>query len=231
MIHPDLGVLLPGKEQVGAIPHATMLAFILTDAQVDAATLQQLLTSAVDSTFNCCSVDGDTSTNDTVIAMASGACPQPATLEALGAAITSACDELARSMARDGEGAEHLAEIRVSGLATDAEARQVARTVATSALVKTALFGQDANWGRLLAAAGRAGVPFRAEAAQIRIGGVTIVNAGLAVGAAAEAEAAKHLATESYLVELQLGDGPGKAHYYTCDFGHGYVDVNAGYRS
>ncbi len=231
MIHPDLGLLRPGTEQVAGVPHATMLAFLLTDAQVSRETLERALIAATNVTFNACSVDGDTSTNDTVIAMASGANSTAVTEAALTVALTEVCDELARSMARDGEGAEHLAVIEVRGLADDAAARQIAKTVATSSLVKTALFGQDANWGRLLAAAGRAGVAFDPSRARISIGNERIVHDGLAVGAEAEARAAKVLAADSYVVRLELGDGPGVAHYYTCDFGHGYVDVNAGYRS
>jgi glutamate N-acetyltransferase/amino-acid N-acetyltransferase len=221
MIHPD----------VGGAPHATMLVFIFTDARVEQPVLARALTQASDVTFNACSVDGDTSTNDTVIAMASGASDRQPSEAALTAALTKVCDELARSMVADGEGANHVAEIKVLGLASREHAKQVAKTVATSLLVKTALFGEDANWGRLLAAAGRAGVSFDPSRAAIAVGGIAIVKDGTPVGADAELAANKILKQPSYTIELRLGDGPGEFRYLTSDLGHGYVDVNAGYRS
>lgn len=220
MIHPDVGP-----------PQATMLVFLLTDAVVARAPLAAALHAVCDVTFNAATVDGDTSTNDSVIALASGASGVEPPAEALRAALTEVCDTLARSMVRDGEGASHVAELSVRGLATDAEARLVARTVATSLLVKTALFGQDSNWGRILAAAGRAGVPFDPARAALAIGGVTILERGLPLGPEPEARATAAMHAETYSIELVLGDGPGTARYLTCDLGHGYVDVNAGYRS
>ena len=220
MIHPDVGP-----------PHATMLAFLFTDAVVDRAELERALASAADASFNACSVDGDTSTNDFVLALASGASGVSVSAAELAPALTSVCTTLARSMARDGEGAEHVIDIAVSGLANDADARRVAQTVATSLLVKTALFGRDANWGRLFAAAGRAGVAFNPAVASVAIGGVEVVRGGVAVGSAAEEEAQRRMASEAFTVELRLGQGPGRFTYVTSDLGHGYVDVNAGYRS
>lgn len=222
MIHPDLGA---------EPPQATMLAFLFTDAVVELAELRRALSASSDATFNACTVDGDTSTNDCVIVLASGASGERAGGAALTEALTRVSSDLARSMVADGEGAEHLAEIRVSGLASSDDARSVARTVATSLLVKTALFGKDANWGRILAAAGRAGVGFDPNRARIAIGGIEIVRLGVAVGADAEQRAARVLSEPSYLIELKLGDGPGAFTYLTSDLGHGYVDVNAGYRS
>jgi len=222
MIHPDVGV---------AAPHATMLVFLFTDAVIGRDALEEALVQAADATFNCVSVDGDTSTNDTVIALASGASEVSVTAEALVGPMTQVCDELARAMVKDGEGASHVAEIRVSGLTTDGDAHQIAKTVATSVLVKTAMFGQDANWGRILAAAGRAGVHFDPARACISVGNVEIVHDGLSVGAEAEQRAGKIMAGESYTIDVVLGDGPGKARYLTSDLGHAYVDVNAGYRS
>jgi glutamate N-acetyltransferase/amino-acid N-acetyltransferase len=221
MIHPD----------VGALPHATMLVFIFTDAVVEQPVLARALTAASDETFNSCSVDGDTSTNDTVVAMASGASDKRPSEAALTAALTQVCDALARSMVADGEGSKHVAEIQVRGLATRDDARAAAKTIATSMLVKTMLFGEDANWGRLLAAAGRAGVTFDPRRAAISIGGIGIVKDGMPIGAEAEARANEILKQPSYSIELVLGDGPGQARYLTSDLGHGYVDVNAGYRS
>jgi len=221
MIHPD----------VGGLPHATMLVFIFTDAVVEQAALARALTDASEVTFNACSVDGDTSTNDTVIAMASGASGKSPSEAALTAALTRVCDVLARSMVADGEGANHVAEIKVSGLGSRADAKAVAKTVATSMLVKTALFGEDVNWGRFLAAAGRAGVLFDPALAAISVGGIVIVKDGAPVGAEAEKQANEVLKRPSYSIELRLGNGPGEFAYLTSDLGHGYIDVNAGYRS
>jgi glutamate N-acetyltransferase/amino-acid N-acetyltransferase len=134
-------------------------------------------------------------------------------------------------MVADGEGAAHAVEIRVRGLPDDDAARRIAQTVATSLLVKTALFGNDANWGRLLAAAGRAGVGFDPSRARIGIAGVEVVRDGVTLGAEAEASAGQAMRAPGYAIEMTLGDGPGAATYLTSDLGHGYVDVNAGYRS
>ncbi|HYP90535.1 MAG TPA: bifunctional glutamate N-acetyltransferase/amino-acid acetyltransferase ArgJ [Polyangiaceae bacterium] len=221
MIHPD----------VGGVPHATMLVFIFTDAVVEQAVLARALAEASDVTFNACSVDGDTSTNDTVIAMASGASGRTPSEATLQAALTKICDQLARSMVADGEGANHVAEIKVKGLASRADAKEAAKTIATSMLVKTALFGEDINWGRILAAAGRAGVSFDPRRAAIRVGDVVIVKDGAPIGAEAEKRANEFLKQPSYTIELTLGDGPGEFRYLTSDLGHGYIDVNAGYRS
>jgi glutamate N-acetyltransferase/amino-acid N-acetyltransferase len=220
MIHPDVGP-----------PQATMLAFLFTDAVVERAELEQALAQAADASFNACSVDGDTSTNDLVLALASGASGVKARASSLLPALEGVCTTLARSMARDGEGAEHVIDIAVNGLPSDADARRVAETVATSLLVKTALFGRDANWGRLFAAAGRAGVRFDPSVASVAIAGIEVVRGGVAVGAAAEEAAQRNMASEAFTVELRLGDGPGRFTYVTSDLGHGYVDVNAGYRS
>ncbi|HET9930538.1 MAG TPA: bifunctional glutamate N-acetyltransferase/amino-acid acetyltransferase ArgJ [Polyangiaceae bacterium] len=220
MIHPDVGP-----------PHATMLVFIFTDAQVSAEDLSAALVRATDDTFNSCTVDGDTSTNDSVFAFASGVSALRAGREELTAALFQVCDELARSMVKDGEGSEHVVEIAVRGLADKVAARNVARTVATSLLVKTAIYGRDANWGRLLAAAGRAGVPFDPNRAIVRIGDAEIVRNGVSTGAEAEARASQILRTPEFRIELVLGDGPGEARYLTSDIGHAYVDVNASYRS
>ena len=220
MIHPDVGP-----------PQATMLVFLFTDAVIKQEELQAALGQAADQTFNACSVDGDTSTNDSVIALASGASNIRLTAAQIAPALVSVCDKLARSMIADGEGANHVAEIRATGLATDADAKRVAQTMATSLLVKTALHGKDANWGRLLAAAGRSGVAFDPKLASIKIGDVEIVKNGLAVGAEAEKAAAEILKAQSYKIEIGLGTGSGAFSYLTSDLGHGYVDVNADYRS
>src|SRR5690606_25166352 len=184
-------------------------ALPISDADVARDALERALVRACDATFNACTVDGDTSTNDTVLAFASGDSGVSVTASELEPAFVSVCDAIARSMIADGEGATHAAETWVSALATEDAARQVARTVATSLLVKTALFGRDMNWGRLLAAAGRAGVPFDPERAVIRVGDVEIVRDGLAVGLEAEQRATQILGEPTYRIELVLGTGPG----------------------
>jgi glutamate N-acetyltransferase / amino-acid N-acetyltransferase len=224
MIHPAMA------------PHATMLSFLFTDAAADGASLTRALGRVADATFNQASVDGDTSTNDTLVAMASGRAGTAPSEKgeipgALEEAFLAVCEELARKMVADGEGSEHLVEVRVSGVATSDAARQIARTIATSPLVKTALFGKDPNWGRILGAAGRAGVSFDPSCARISIGGVAIVERGRAIGEAREAEARAIMASPSYGIDLVLGDGPGRGRYLMCDLGMEYVKCNAGYRS
>ena len=216
MIHPDM---------------ATMLAFLFTDAATDAAALGSVLREACDESFNACSVDGDTSTNDCAFFLASGASGATPARAALLEAVTGVCTELARMMVADGEGANHCVEIRVEGLESRGDARRVAETIATSLLVKTALFGRDANWGRILGAAGRAGVAFDPRRARIVVEGVEIVRDGLAVGGDAEQRAAERMAQPRYRIDVSLGPGPGTFSYFTSDLGHGYVDVNAGYRT
>lgn len=228
MIHPDLGP--PSGAPASRAKHATMLVFIVTDARADVAALQSALERAVELSFNACTVDGDTSTNDTVLLLASGKAGR-ASEQALFEGLLPVCRELAKQMVLDGEGAEHAVEICVEGLADQAEARTVAKTVATSLLVKTALFGKDANWGRLLAAAGRAGVAFDPSRATISVAGSTIFDAGTPLGAEAEARATQGMAESTYRVVMTLGKGPGTFTYLTSDLGHGYVDVNAGYRT
>jgi glutamate N-acetyltransferase/amino-acid N-acetyltransferase len=227
MFHPNMAPLPP---------HATMLAFLFTDAVAGGAGLSGAIARAADATFNQATVDGDTSTNDTLVVLASGragteSAPEGRVPAALEEAMTLVCEELARKMVADGEGAEHLIELHVSGLMSNDDAVRVARTVATSPLVKTALYGQDPNWGRLLGAAGRAGVPFDPSRARILVGGIAIVERGLAKGDAAEAEAHKVMTRPSYRIDLILGDGPGRSRYLTSDLGIGYVRCNADYRS
>jgi glutamate N-acetyltransferase/amino-acid N-acetyltransferase len=227
MIHPTVAPLTL---------HATMLAFLFTDATADARALERALLRVSDATFNRASVDGDTSTNDTVIALASGrADTRPfATGEVapeLEEAMGLVSERLARAMVADGEGAEHIVDIVVRGLASDGDALAIARTIATSPLVKTALYGQDPNWGRILGAAGRAGVSFDPNRARIAIGDVVIVEHGVALGGDREARAHDVMTRPSYAIEVSLGDGMGRAQYLACDLGIGYVKCNASYRS
>jgi glutamate N-acetyltransferase/amino-acid N-acetyltransferase len=226
MFHPSMAPLAP---------HATMLAFLFTDAAADGRSLTLAAARVAETTFNRATVDGDTSTNDMLAVLASGrAGTEPGkggVAPALEEAMVLVCDELAKKMVADGEGAEHSIELHVSGLASNDDALRVARTVATSPLVKTAFYGQDPNWGRLLGAAGRAGVRFDPARAKIVVGGIAIVEGGVGKGAAAEAEAHEVMTRPSYRVDLVLGDGPGHARYLTSDLGIGYVRCNADYRS
>jgi glutamate N-acetyltransferase/amino-acid N-acetyltransferase len=229
MIHPDLGGA--GKlPRAADAPHATMLAFIVTDAVASKELLTVCLERAVSATFNAVSVDGDTSTNDTVLVMASGRSGVSLCEDELTDALTRIARPLARAMVEDGEGAEHLVDITVRGLKTNDECRTVARTIATSPLVKTALAGKDANWGRLVAAAGRSGVDFDAAAIEVRVGGIVLYQDG-APRPENDAAANEKMREASYEIELRLGPGSGSFTYTTCDLGHKYIDVNAGYRS
>lgn len=221
MIHPDM---------------ATTLGFVATDVSVRPALLRAMLREAVEPTFNAISVDGDTSTNDTILVMASGHTGpmlEKGTRQARAfvAALTEVLGALGKSIVRDGEGARHVARIEVEGLASDRGARTIARTIATSPLVKTAMHGRDANWGRILAAAGRAGIAFDPDHAEISIDDETIVRGGMPVGKEAEARAAKILQRPEYTIRVKLGKGKGRAHYLTCDMGSDYIAVNANYRS
>lgn len=220
MIHPDM---------------ATTLAFVVTDATIDPRLLREMLRKATDATFNAISVDGDTSTNDTIVALASGRSaeirPASKAASAFGDALTDVLGALARSIVADGEGARHVVTLEISGGRTDEEARKAARAIATSPLVKTALHGRDANWGRILAAAGRSGAVFDPARARIRVGDIEIVRRGMAVGAEAEQAAARVMAEPAYTIAVSLGAGPGRARYLTCDLGPSYVEINANYRS
>lgn len=216
MIHPNM---------------ATTLAFALTDAPVAPADLKAALRTATDATFNRISVDGDTSTNDTIIAMAS---PGKAlrSIKTFQAALTEALGHVAEMIVADGEGAEHVAEIRVEGAKSDADAVKVARTIATSSLVKTAMHGKDPNWGRIAGAAGRAGVRFDQSKLSVTIGKTRVFDEGSAVMTPArERAASKTMSKKRYVITVSLGNGPGTGHYITCDLGHAYVSVNADYRS
>ena len=221
MIHPDM---------------ATMLAFVLTDAAIDAPLLRELLVRGVNTSFNRITVDGDTSTNDSVLILANGMAgnPPPATGDeaaSFTAALNSLLDELALMIVRDGEGATKLIHVRVQGAASDADAARAAETVATSSLVKTAFFGCDANWGRIAAALGRSGAGFDPARLRIAFGDVVLVENGLATGNEAEARAGKVLQQDEIDLNIDLGAGPGTAVYHTSDLSIGYVKINADYRT
>ncbi len=215
---------------------ATMLAFFTTDAAVEAPLLRRALGEAVGESLNRITVDGDTSTNDCAAVLASGARPAPAIeregpdFDAFCHALTEAARRLARMLVRDGEGVTRVAEVRVEGARTPEEADRVARTVAESPLVKTALHGGDPNWGRVLAAAGRAGVPLDIERASIWIGDVHVAERGVARDYD-ETAAAAAMQEDPVRLRIRLGEGEASGWLWTSDFSRGYVDINAHYRS
>ena len=213
---------------------ATMLGFLTTDAAVAPAELERLLRAAADVSFNAISVDGEPSTNDTVLMLANGASGvaiDEKTASAFMAGLEQVCIQLAREIVRGGEGATKLATIRVEGAATDDDARRAARAIANSPLVKTALNGGDPNWGRLVAVAGRASVAFDPDRTVVRIGGVVLYD-GVTIHVNREAEAADHLANDEVELCVDLGvGGTCAATMWTCDFSADYVHINADYRT
>jgi glutamate N-acetyltransferase/amino-acid N-acetyltransferase len=216
-------------------PHlATMLGFVTTDAAVATTVLQRALREAVDVTFNAITIDGDTSTNDTVFLLASGAAGveiDDTAYPAFVAALREVCGSLARAIVRGGEGATKLVSISATGAASPADAKRAAHTVANSLLVKTAIHGGDPNWGRLLAAAGRAGVGFDAEHAGVRIGPVVLFRDGVPFDDRAP-DAAAYLAGADIDIEVDLGTGGAhSATVWTCDLSAEYVAINADYRT
>lgn len=225
MIHPQM---------------ATMLSFVVTDATLSRPLAQRALAEITGRTFNTVIVDGDTSTNDTLILLAGGASGAPAIrrtqgdFERFAAALERICRDLALAIVADGEGASRVAEIEVRGASSDSAAQQIARTIATSPLVKTAIAGGDPNWGRILAAAGRAPLPrgsrFDAARAEIRLAGVTVCRRGQAYPFDESAVHQKML-QEFLPILLDFKDGPGRATTWTCDFTAEYVRINASYRS
>ncbi|MCB8986605.1 MAG: bifunctional glutamate N-acetyltransferase/amino-acid acetyltransferase ArgJ [Ardenticatenaceae bacterium] len=224
MIHPNM---------------ATMLSLITTDAAVAPDVLAGLLKTAVSHSFNRISIDGDTSTNDTVLLLANGASgvsiDDHDSAVLFGESLTTLCAELARMIVKDGEGATKFVEIVVSGAATTVDAHAVANTIATSPLVKTAFAGSDANWGRILAAAGRAGVPFDQYQTNLWIGEqqtdeLQLVSQGTPTGYR-EGDAAAIFARPEFKIRLDLGCGEAREVVWTCDLSHDYVAINADYRT
>jgi glutamate N-acetyltransferase/amino-acid N-acetyltransferase len=215
---------------------ATMLAFFTTDAAVDPRLLHRALREAVGASLNRITVDGDTSTNDMAVVLASGAVPVKAVMEegrdydAFRSALTEAAREIAGMIVRDGEGATRVAEVRVEGARVESEADRIARTVAESPLVKTALNGGDPNWGRVLAAVGRAGVDVDMARVDLFLGDVWVAEDGRA--RAYDEERARHaLAEDPIRIRIRLKEGRASGWIWTCDLSHGYVDINAHYRS
>lgn len=216
MIHPNM---------------ATTLAFVVTDAEVPARQLRGHLKAAVERSYNRLSVDGDMSTNDMLLVMANGLSGRRVAREPFQQALDEVCQSLARQIARDGEGAQKFVEIRVEGAASERAAAQIARAIANSPLVKTAIAGSDPNWGRILAAAGYSGVPFDPSRVDIDLQRVRVCRGGLA---APFDEAALKQALDGKDVGIRFvirGGGPGTAVFWTCDLTHGYIDINASYRT
>ena len=214
---------------------ATMLGVVLTDAAIEPADAQRLLLEAAETSFNCVSVDGHMSTNDTVLLLANGAAGgdtlQGAGLEAFGKALSAACETLAREMADDGEGATHVMRIEVTGCESRDAARQVARTIADSPLVKTAVHGADPNWGRIVSAAGYSGVRFDPARARLRLNGTLLFESGTPVPFDADAVSASIKASRETLIELDLASGPGSIRFYSSDLTAEYVHLNADYHT
>jgi glutamate N-acetyltransferase/amino-acid N-acetyltransferase len=212
---------------------ATMLAFFTTDAVIETPALERALREAVGASLNRITVDGDTSTNDMAVILSSGAAapvlPGPDET-AFRDGLVTAARRIAEMIVRDGEGATRIAEVRVEGAASEADADAIARTVAESPLVKTALHGGDPNWGRILAAAGRAGIPFEVKGMDIWIGDVWVAEGG-AARAYKEALAAAAMREDPVRLRVRLREGGATSWMWTTDLSHGYVDVNAHYRS
>jgi glutamate N-acetyltransferase/amino-acid N-acetyltransferase len=208
-----------------------MLAFVLSDAAVPPDHLEHLAKHAAAATFNCVSVEGHTSTNDTLLFLANGQSPplRGAALEGFDEATTAVCADLARAIAADAEGASHLITIQVLGLRSDAEARQIAAAVANSALVKTAIFGADPNWGRIVSAAGYAGVPFEEEQLSLWLGDTLLYEAATPTPFDAGTVSAYLKNNRDVLIRLQFTLGPGQCTFWTCDLGYDYVRLNAEY--
>ncbi len=217
---------------------ATMLAFLATDAKIPAPVLQALLARGADRSFNCITVDSDTSTSDTLILCATGRTPHRP-VKAVGdrhladfrAKLEDLLMELACLVARDGEGAQKFITIDVTGAASDRAARRIGLAIANSPLVKTAIAGGDANWGRIVMAVGKAGEKADRDRLEIAIGGVVITEKGQRRSDYDEAPVARHIQGREIAIAVDVGVGKGKARVWTCDLTHGYIDINADYRS
>lgn len=223
MIHPNM---------------ATMLCFVLTDIAISPDLLDLLLRNAVDQSFNRISVDGDTSTNDMVLVLANGMAGNPLLEDektpearAFGQALKTILLQLARMIIKDGEGATKFVTLQIEGARSEEEAKTLAATVATSPLVKTALFGQDANWGRILAALGRSGVSFDPERVDIFFNDLPIVKNGISKGAEEESSAGAAFKKPALTIRIDLHQGTARTLFYTCDLSLDYVRINADYRT
>lgn len=221
MIGPQLGP-----------PHATMLVYLFTDLAASVDYLQPTLARAVENSFNSISIDGDTSTNDTVLLLASGKsgiAAEGVHVSAFEAALDRVCQSLAHAIVDDGEGVTHVVTLDISGAPSDADAKAIAKTIATSPLVKTAWSSADPNWGRLMAAAGRAGVEFNPTAVTVTIEGLPVFAQGMRSPAYDEAALHERMSQREYTISMNFGQGPGRCRFLTCDLTHEYVTINADY--
>jgi glutamate N-acetyltransferase/amino-acid N-acetyltransferase len=232
-----LGAIIKGSGMI-APDMATMLGYVFTDAAVEPAFLQQLLSAANQRTFSCITVDSDTSTSDTVLAFATGAAGNAplvsfdsAGADAFAAALEDVCRQMAHLVVRDGEGAQKFIAVTVSGAVSDESARKVGLAIANSPLVKTAIAGEDANWGRVVMAVGKAGEPADRDRLSIGFGGTWCAREGQPLADYDEAPVAAHLKGQDITIEVDLGLGSGRATVWTCDLTHGYISINADYRS
>ena len=214
---------------------ATMLGYVFTDAAVPTDLLRRLTSRAVERSFNAITVDSDTSTSDTVLVAATGAAgnpePDAAMLRGFARALEAVCRDLAHQIVRDGEGASKFVEIAVSGAASTRAAHRIGLAIANSPLVKTAIAGEDANWGRIVMAVGKAGEKADRDALRIAIGGVEITRGGQVVPDYDETPVARHMQGQEIGIAVDVGVGRGKAVVWTCDLTHGYIDINGSYRS
>ncbi|MFM5885825.1 MAG: bifunctional glutamate N-acetyltransferase/amino-acid acetyltransferase ArgJ [Novosphingobium sp.] len=232
-----LGAIIKGSGMI-APDMATMLGYVFTDCAVAPEFLQELLSAASASSFNCITVDSDTSTSDTVLAFATGAAGNAPLrgfdspgADAFAAALHDVCLQLAHLVVRDGEGAQKFIAISVSGAVSDDSARRVGLAIANSPLVKTAIAGEDANWGRVVMAVGKAGEPADRDRLSIGFGGTWCAREGLPLPDYDEAPVAAPLKGQDVTIEVDLGLGQGRATVWTCDLTHGYISINADYRS
>ena len=214
---------------------ATMLAYVFTDAAVPPGLLQRLTSRAVERSFNAITVDSDTSTSDTVLVAATGAAgnpePDAAMLRGFARALEAVCRDLAHQIVRDGEGASKFVEIAVTGATSARAAKRIGLAIANSPLVKTAIAGEDANWGRIVMAVGKAGEKADRDALRIAIGGVEITRGGQVVPDYDETPVARHMQGQDIGIAVDVGVGRGRATVWTCDLTHGYIDINGSYRS
>jgi len=217
---------------------ATMLSFIATDAKIPAEALQKLLSKGNAKSFNCVTVDSDTSTSDTVLLFATGQAKHPrvpaeggAMLKDFARALDEVLHELALMVARDGEGAQKLITIDVTGAVSAKSAHRIAMAIANSPLVKTAVAGEDANWGRIVMAVGKAGEPADRDKLSVAIGGTWMAREGGVIPDYDEAPVVAHMKGREVEITVDIGLGRGKARVWTCDLTHGYIDINGSYRS
>ena len=217
MIAPDMG---------------TMLVYIFTDAAIAHGPLQELVSDITEQTFNCITVDSDTSTSDTLLVAATGASGVDVTGDpAFAAGLEQVMRDLALQVVRDGEGATKFVTVEVEGATTDADARNVGLAIANSPLVKTAIAGEDANWGRIVMAVGKSGATADRDRLSIRFGDIWVAREGWRVPDYSEEAASAYMKKQEIVIGVDLGLGKGKARVWTCDLTHGYIDINADYRS